>query len=125
MYCPADGGEPLYFTKAAEQVKQYAADLQELLEQGIRICEEPDGPYMYADMLESDREMLSDIASASTFEEMYANVSAIKWKRLSAKKDESVSAEKRDQVKALREQAKKQMKEPERDIFFSGAGGNA
>ena len=122
MYRPADGGEPLYFTKAAEQVKQYAADLQELLEQGIRICEEPDGPYMYADMLESDREMLLGIASASTFEEMYAKVSAIKWKRLSAKKDESVSAEKREQVKALREQAKKQMKELNGTYFFQEPG---
>lgn len=122
MYCPADGEEPLYFTKAAEQVKQYAADLQELLEQGIRICEEPDGPYMYADMLESDREMLLGIASASTFEEMYACVSAIKWKRLSAKKDESVSAEKREQVKALREQAKKLMKELNGIYFFQEPG---
>ena len=53
----AEGGakEPIYFQKAASQVKQYLADIRELLEQGIRICEEPDGPYMYGDMLEAER----------------------------------------------------------------------
>lgn len=129
MYCPADflpnggaGEEPLYFTKAMEQVKQYAADLQELLEQGIRICEEPDGPYMYADMLESDREMLSEIMAASAFAELYERASSFTWKRLSAKKDASVSLEKREQVKALREQAKKRMKELNGIYFYQEPG---
>ncbi len=118
MYCVDEGEEPLYFTKALEQVKQYAADLGELLEQGIRICEEPDGPYMYADMLESDREMLSDIASAPTFARLYTAISALKWKRLSAKKDGAVSGEKREQVKAIREQAKKLMKDLNGIYFY-------
>lgn len=115
---PEDGKEPAYFTKAMEQVKQYAADLQELLAQGIRVCEEPDGPYMYADMLVSDREMLSEITSASTFAEIYPKVSGLKWKRLSAKKDASVSAEKREQVKALRDQVKKLMKDLNGTYFY-------
>lgn len=112
------GKEPIYFTRAMDEVKQYLADLQELLEEGIRICEEPDGPYMYADMLETDREMLSDIASASTFAEMSVKVSNLNWKRLSAKKDEAVSVEKRERIKALREQAKKLMKDMIGTYFY-------
>lgn len=115
MYRPSDSQEeekePVYFTKAMDEVKQYLTDLRELLNEGIRICEEVDGPYMYADMLESDRKMLSEIASASTFSEMYAKASNLNWRRLSAKKDEAVSEKKRERIKAIRDQVKKLMKD--------------
>ena len=35
-----------------------------LLEEGIRQCQEPDGPYMYADALKEDREEDSKAAGA-------------------------------------------------------------
>lgn len=119
MYRPGnDDGEPLYFRRAAEQVKQYLADIQELLSQGIRICEEPDGPYMYAEMLEADRELLEKVLEADTFTELYVRISGLKWKRLSAKKDEFVSVEKRDQVKDLRDQVKKLVKDLAGTYFY-------
>lgn len=123
IYRPSDGQEedekePIYFTKAMDEMKKYITDLQELLDAGVRICEEPDGPYMYADMLESDREMLSEIISASTFAEMSAKVSNLKWKRLSAKKDEAVSVEKRERIKELRDQVKKLMKDLSGTYFY-------
>ena len=122
MYRPSDGcgdaKEPIYFTRAVDEMKQYLADLQALLDEGIRICEEADGPYMYADMLEADREMLSEIALASTYAEMSAKVSDLKWKRLSAKKDEAVSAKKRDRIKTLRDQVKKLMKDLSGIYFY-------
>ena len=113
-----DGQEPVYFRKAVAQVKQYLADVRELLTQGIRICEEPDGPYMYGDMLEADREMLEGILAADTFAGLYERILAVNWKRLSAKKDESVSPEKRDQVKALRDQVKKLVKDLAAAYFY-------
>ncbi len=123
MYRPLDEQwegekEPLYFTNAMEQVRQYISDLQELLDQGIRICEEPDGPYMYADMLEADKGMLLEVVSASTFAEMFTRISDLKWKRLSAKKDESVSVDKRERIKALREQVKKLLKDLKGNYFY-------
>lgn len=117
MYAPC-GQEPVYFRKAVAQVKQYLADVRELLTQGIRICEEPDGPYMYGDMLEADREMLEGILAADTFAGLYERILAVNWKRLSAKKDESVSPEKRDQVKALRDQVKKLVKDLAAAYFY-------
>lgn len=110
--------EPVYFRKAMAQVKQYLADVRELLTQGIRICEEPDGPYMYGDMLESDREMLEGILAADTFAGLYERILSANWKRLSAKKDKSVSPEKRDQVKALRDQMKKLVKDLAATYFY-------
>ncbi len=116
----AEGGvrEPIYFQKAASQVKQYLADIRELLEQGIRICEEPDGPYMYGDMLEADLEMVEGILKAENFAALYRRISAVAWKRLSAKKDESVSAEKREQIKSLRDQVKKLVKDLAAAYFY-------
>ena len=106
-----DGGEPLYFVEAAEEVKRCLGDVRELLSQGLAICEEPDGPYMYAEMLEADQEMLGQLLRADTFAEMYERISGLKWKRLSAKKDPYVSAEKRERIKALRDQVKKLLKD--------------
>lgn len=110
--------EPLYFTKALEQVKQYLGDIQKLLHQGIRICEEPDGPYMYAEMLEADQEMLEQILKADTFARLYERISNLKWKRLSSKKDPYVNPEKRDQIKALRDQVKKLVKDLNGTYFY-------
>lgn len=112
------GEEPVYFQKAMVQVKQYLADIRELLGQGIRICGEPDGPYMYADMLEADQEMVERILEAESFAAMYERISAVSWKRLSAKKDESVSAEKREQIKNLRDQVKKLLKDLAGTYFY-------
>ena len=81
------------------RIGQYLKDILEVLREGIRICEEPDGPYMQADILEADLKMLERAAAAVSFSEMYEQLSSLKWKRLSTKKDESVSPEKREQIK--------------------------
>ena len=41
------------------------------LERGLKACEEPDGPYMYAAMLESDLEEVKKLESAGDFDGMY------------------------------------------------------
>lgn len=110
--------ETPYFQKAEQFIRKYLEDIFRILEDGIRICEEPDGPYMYADMLEADRTMLERAARARNFQEMYAEITALKWKRLSPKKDETVSAEKKEQVKALREQVKKLIKDIAGTYFY-------
>ena len=49
---------------AEERIRVRTADIRRLLEYGLQICEEADGPYMYADMLESDLEELKKIEKA-------------------------------------------------------------
>lgn len=110
--------ETPYFKKAEQLIRQYLEDIFQLLEKGIGICEEPDGPYMYADMLEADLMMLQKAEGAPGFREMYAEITGLKWKRLSTKKDETVSLEKKEQVKALREQVKKLVKEIAGTYFY-------
>lgn len=80
---------------------------EKLLQRCLKICEEPDGPYMYGDMLESDLLHVENIRRSSDFAKMYRAVTQFEWKTLSRKKDDSVSPEKRELVKSLRDQAKK------------------
>lgn len=99
------------FLQAEERIRQYLEDMLDLLHGGIRMCEEPDGPYMYADMLEDDLVQLERLRAAESFEQMYQGITGLKWKMLSRKKDETVSVEKREAVKALRDQVKKMGKD--------------
>lgn len=83
-----------------------------ILDEALAICEEADGPYMYAEMLEMDIEMLSNLnREQNEYEQLYQELTSIKWKALSRKKDESVSEEKKEKVKQLRDEVKKQVKD--------------
>ena len=103
--------------RAAERVCRRAGDIRKLLEHALKICEEPDGPYMYGDMLESDLENASRLEQTEAFDDQYEAVCGFAWKRLSGKKDETVSDEKKEAVKKLREQAKKLVKDL-RELYF-------
>lgn len=112
------GEEPVFLRRALDWAQKYIEDLVELADQCIRICEEPDGPYMYAPMLEEDRIILDKLAGAADFEELYERLSDIKWKALSRKKDESVDSEKRTQVQDIRKQIKDLIGELGKTYFY-------
>ena len=106
------------FVKNAElRVRRRGKEIGGILSRALKVCEEPDGPYMYADMIESDRKYLDRIVKAESFEAMYDAVTGFAWKRLSAKRDETVSPEKKEEVKKLRKQAKK-LVEGMQDAYF-------
>ena len=99
-------------------VRQKTGDMLLILEEGLRLCGLPDGPYMYGEMLESDSAGLENLLKQESFAGMHEVVQGIAWKRLSAKKDDSVDVDKRDQVKALREKVKKMMKDITAMYFY-------
>lgn len=113
-----ESGEAEIFIRARDLIGSYLADLPDMIRQGLKICGEPDGPYMYTDMLEEDLQWIQKAAQAENFEELYACLSEIKWKRMSAKKDDAVSMDKREQVKKLREQIKKQVKNIQESYLY-------
>ncbi len=76
------------------------------MEQAYQLCETPDGPYMYGELLEKELEDMRKLAQCNLLEEQFVKVAAVSFGRLSSKKDESVSAEKKELVKALREDIK-------------------
>ena len=104
--------------RAEERVRMRAADIRKVLERGLKICEEPDGPYMYGDMLDSDLEELERLEQAENFDAMYNAAAGFKWKRLSSKKDDTVSPDKKEKVRKLREQAKSLLKGLQEDYFY-------
>lgn len=105
--------------RAEERVRMRAADIERVLERGIKICEEPDGPYMYGDMLDSDLEELERLQQAENFDAMYSATAGFKWKRLSSRKDDTVSPDKKEKVRKLREQAKSLLKGMQEDYFYA------
>ena len=112
------GTEPACMERVKVLVRQKTGDMLLILEEGLRLCGLPDGPYMYGEMLEADSEGLEHLLKQESFAGMYEAVQGIAWKRLSAKKDDSVDVDKRDQVKALREKAKKMMKDITAMYFY-------
>lgn len=78
----------------------------EKLELARKICESPDGPYMYGELVEKELEQLQKLAACEGPEEYAARVPAVVFGRLPSKKDDSVSVQKRELVKGLRSEVK-------------------
>ncbi len=92
-------------------------ELAQQLKDCIRICEEPDGPYMYGENLEKSFEALERAAQAEGFSGCRKALDGVTFDRLSSKKDASVNPEKREAVKQARNSVKKQL-EQIREQFF-------
>ena len=83
--------------------------LEESLEEGLKLCHEVDGPLAYEAALKADLEQVRLLAS-KTWEEQYELMKDLSHVRLSAKKQEGVSEEKKAAVKALRDRVKEDIK---------------
>ena len=89
-----------------ENIRRYADDAVSLLEGGIRICEEPDGPYMYKEALEAEKEGWLYLKAAENLSDMFARKGNAEGGKLKANRDKSVSKELSEQVKEIRKQTK-------------------
>lgn len=103
--------ENRYVKIAMENVKKYLADLKELVEQGIDICLEADGPAAYEGTLRKDLALLEELEEEISFGELCQKVSKAKLVRLAVNKDETVSEEKISRVKAIRDEVRKTLKD--------------
>ena len=91
---------------------QSAALVQEaskLYEEALSVCEESDGPYMYADLLEKELAQIGKIKEAITYEQYCSAFAGLEFGRLPIKKDDSVALEKREYIKNLRSDVKEQL----------------
>lgn len=78
----------------------------EKLSEVQRLCECPDGPYMYGELAEGELEALRRLRECDTLEEYSVRIPEFSFGRLPVKKDESVSPAKRELAKKLRAQVK-------------------
>lgn len=86
----------------------------------VRICEEPDGPYMYVENLEKSLEALEAAVRAETFSECREALGRVEFERLSSKKDTCVDPGKREMVKQARNGVKKQLEQLREQFFLLG-----
>ncbi len=83
----------------------------------IALCEEPDGPYMYGELLEQEKEKIEKLIAADDYEKRYAEFATLFFGRLPSKKDETVSVMKRELVKNARTEIKEQLQSMQKDYF--------
>ncbi len=79
---------------------------EDKLKEAMRLCECPDGPYMYEDLLEQELEQIESTRQCGSLEEFWRRIPAITFGRLPSKRSESVAPIKRELVKALRSEVK-------------------
>jgi len=92
-----------YLTK---RVNRTVEGCLEKLQEVKRLCELPDGPYMYGELTDAEIEQLERLTSCKGLEEQAAKVPAVTFARLPSKKDDSVDPAKRELAKAIRNSVK-------------------
>ena len=85
-----------------DRVNRVVQGCLEKLREVKKLCELPDGPYMYGELTDAEIEQLERLTSCKNLEEQAAKVPAVTFGRLPAKKDDSVDPAKRELAKALR-----------------------
>ena len=90
----------------AERVSRVLQGCLEKLVEVKKLCELPDGPYMYGELTEAESEQLERLAARKDLKEQAAKVPAVTFGRLSSKKDESVDPAKRELAKSIRNSVK-------------------
>ena len=91
---------------------------REKLDRVGKLCQEPDGPYMYGELVEQETEQLEALAECQSLSDYAGRLPTVVFGRLSSKKDESVSSVKRELAKKLRGEVKDSLKKLA-DRFFA------
>ena len=100
-----------------ERVNRTVEGCLEKLREVKRLCELPDGPYMYGELTEAEIEQLERLTSCKDLEEQAAKVPAVTFGRLPSKKDDSVDPAKRELAKAIRNSVKDTLSELSESYF--------
>lgn len=89
-----------------ERVSRVLQGCLEKLQEVKKLCELPDGPYMYGELTEAEIGQLERLAACKDLQEQAAKVPAVTFGRLPSKKDDSVDPAKRELAKSIRNSVK-------------------
>lgn len=92
-------------------IRLMLGEWEKMLSECIRITEQPAGPYMYGEVLETEREGIQKLLKCKGFSEFYEAFGGMSFGRLSSKKDDTVDPLLREEVKKRRDMVKKQLEE--------------
>ena len=101
--------EQAWSVAALEIAGIVCGEVLEIMKRAEEICNEPDGPYIYLDNIEKDREAVEAVKDQSGYIGVRNALSIMSFGRLSTKKDESINTDKRELVKKMRNTWKDRM----------------
>lgn len=103
---------------AAENIRRYVKDAVSLLQEGIRVCNESDGPYMYKETLEQEMEGWKYLGESAGLWQMFERKQAAEGGRLKPNRDKNVSKELSEYVKSIRKQVKEFLGDITKNYLF-------
>ena len=117
-----ESGEELegkaYVKELLAEIRDNLQQMQNLLEYGIRLCEEEEGPIAYEKALNSDLEQIELMRKATSFSEMRKEITHVTWQKLGSNKGIIVDEKKLLRVKEIREEVKGYIKKLVETYFY-------
>lgn len=101
----------------ADHLGRMLAGCREKLAAVQALCQAPDGPYMYGELVDGELEQLEGLLACRNLQEYAVKLPAMTFGRLSSKKDGSVSPEKRELARQLRGEVKDSIRDLEERFF--------
>lgn len=98
-------------------LKKIAGSLCHEMEEVKVLCEQPDGPYMYGEMVEQELESIAKLTTLDSLAAFEQRLPAITFGRLSTKKDDSVSTQKKELAKERRKAVKDSITKMQEQFF--------
>ncbi|WP_280770916.1 helicase-exonuclease AddAB subunit AddA [Salipaludibacillus daqingensis] len=93
--------------EAMNHVRKQLSQAMEMIEKALIFTEEPEGPLKYVETLEAERLQVKNIASSTTWQDMFDHFKNIDFGRIpSITKKDQVDGRLKEKAKALRDQAK-------------------
>lgn len=114
---PGELCESNYGRYLTEHLSAMADGWLRKMERVRALVQEPDGPYMFGEMVDGEIEQLERLSACGNLEEYAAGLPAIAFGTLSRKKDDSVSASKRELAVNLRAEVKKSVQGMAEKLF--------
>jgi len=116
-----DFNQTAFIRAAKRNIERYLEDAMNLLDQGLSLCAQSDGPGPYGAALRSDQAEVQRLREASGFPAMNEQAGSFRWERLASirgKDKEDISEQKIEQVKAIRNEVKDLIGELKKYYFY-------
>ncbi|MCA1064455.1 helicase-exonuclease AddAB subunit AddA [Rossellomorea aquimaris] len=121
-YQTVDPDESVWIKELLEDVKLQIMGCRSLLEKGMQLTRQPNGPYPYAENLIADIKYVDDLRSAQSWEELYDAFQVKGFGNLKRVPKDEVDPVIQDQVKGLRNEVKKQINKMKEEMFSKTLG---
>ncbi len=118
----ADAAGSEWMTCLLDTLKMRMQDLHESIQEGLRMCTVPGGPYHYAQVMGEHEALLGKLARCKSMEEYAAILTALPWPRASGKKRKdgpAVDPALENRVKEIRVSVKKDLDRIAEKYFFA------